>query len=68
MQQLCRFTSVQVSALPLTTAEAACRLRVESVERFSGNVAKLHEELQTVAAGNRVLIACHNEAELHRLN
>src|SRR5262249_12410311 len=32
-----------------------------------GNVAKLREELAGAAAGDRVLIACHNEAELRRL-
>src|SRR5205814_9866972 len=67
MQQLLRFPSVQVSALPLASAEVTCHLHVESVERFSGNVAKLHEELQGVASGDRVLIACHNEAERQRL-
>src|SRR5262249_58413893 len=66
-QQLVRFPSVQISSLPLASTEATCHLRVESVERFSGNVAKLRDELATAAAGDRVLIACHNEAECKRL-
>jgi transcription-repair coupling factor (superfamily II helicase) len=66
-QQLLRFPSVRVSALPSPSVEATCHLRVESVERFSGNVAKVRDELDTAAAGDRVLIACHNEAERHRL-
>jgi transcription-repair coupling factor (superfamily II helicase) len=67
LQQLFRFPSVSVSALPSPTVEAACHLRVESVERFSGNMAKLREELMTATAGDRVLIACHNDAEAKRL-
>jgi len=66
-QQLLRLPSVTVSALPQPSVEATCHLRVESVERFSGNVAKLRDELTAVAAGDRVVIACHNEAERKRL-
>ena len=66
-QQLLRFPNVRISALPTPTVEASCHLRVESVERFSGNVAKLREELTNAAAGDRVVIACHNEAERKRL-
>jgi transcription-repair coupling factor (superfamily II helicase) len=65
--QLLRFPSIQISALPAPTVEAACHLRIESVERFSGNVSKLAEELDGAAAGDRVLIACHNDAECKRL-
>jgi transcription-repair coupling factor (superfamily II helicase) len=66
-QQLVRFPNVIVSGLPSATTETVCHLRVESVERFSGEVAKLRDELDTAAAGDRVLIACHNEAERQRL-
>src|SRR5262249_36008264 len=67
-QQLLRFPSVQVSALPAPSVEAVCHLRVESVERFSGDVTKLRDELDTTSAGDRALIACHNEAERNRLS
>src|SRR5262245_20288414 len=65
--QLTRFPSVRISALPSASMEATCHLRVESVERFSGDVTKLKDELDTAAAGDLVLIACHNEAEKKRL-
>jgi transcription-repair coupling factor (superfamily II helicase) len=68
LQHLLRFPNVCVSALPLPTVEAVCHLRIESVERFSGDVTKLRDELDTTAAGDRVLIACHNEAECKRLH
>src|SRR5262249_26560880 len=66
-QQLLRVPSVQVSALPSPSAEAACHLRVESVERFSGDVARVRDELDAVAVHDRVLVACHNEGECKRL-
>jgi transcription-repair coupling factor (superfamily II helicase) len=65
--QLLRFPSVQASTLPAPTVEAVCHLRVESVERFSGDVTRVRDELDSIAAGDRVVIACHNEAELKRL-
>ena len=67
-QHLIKFANVRFSSLPAPSVEATCHLRVESVERFSGEVGKLRDELDTAAAGgDRVLIACHNEAEQKRL-
>ncbi|HMF12868.1 MAG TPA: CarD family transcriptional regulator, partial [Gemmataceae bacterium] len=66
-QQLLRFPSVTVSALPSPSVEATCHLRVESVERFSGEVGRVRDELDAVAAHDVVLIACHNEGECKRL-
>jgi transcription-repair coupling factor (superfamily II helicase) len=66
-QHLVRFPSVKVSALPSPSVEATCHLRVESVERFSGDVARVRDELDAVAAAEHVVIACQNEAECKRL-
>ena len=66
-QQLLRFPNVRISALPGVSLETTCSLRVESVERFSGSVSKLREELDGIAAADRVVIACHNDAEVKRL-
>ncbi len=68
LQQLLRFPNVRAAALPTPSVEAACHLRVESVERFSGDVTKLRDELDSTTTGDRVLIACHNEAECKRLH
>ena len=65
--QLVRFPSVRLTALPSASMEAICHLRVESVERFSGDVTKIKDELDSVAETDQVLIACHNEAERKRL-
>jgi transcription-repair coupling factor (superfamily II helicase) len=67
LQHLLKFPSVTVSALPASSVETTWHLRVESVERFSGNVARIRDELDQVAASERVLIACHNDAECKRL-
>jgi transcription-repair coupling factor (superfamily II helicase) len=67
LKQLVQVPSIHVSALPSSSMETTCHLRVESVERFSGDVTKVRDELDTAAAGDYVLIACHNDAEKKRL-
>ncbi len=64
---LIKFPSIAVSALAPDSLETTCRLRIESVERFSGELTKVKTELETAAAGEHVLIACHNAAEQERL-
>ncbi|RUL88049.1 transcription-repair coupling factor [Tautonia sociabilis] len=59
--------SIALSAVASSSLETTCRLRVESVERFSGELAKVKAELESASAGHRVLIACHNAAEVERL-
>ena len=67
---LLRLPNVTISALPRPSVEASVHLRVESVERFSGNVHRVRDELDAVAADDtqRVLIACQTDAECHRLS
>jgi transcription-repair coupling factor (superfamily II helicase) len=67
-QQLTQFPSIRLSALPTPSIETTCHLRVESVERFSGDVTRVRDELDSAAASDYVLIACHNEAEKNRLH
>jgi transcription-repair coupling factor (superfamily II helicase) len=66
--RLLRFPSVTVSALPSPSVETTFRLHVESVERFSGDVSRVRDELDAVAARERVLIACQNDGECKRLS
>jgi transcription-repair coupling factor (superfamily II helicase) len=65
--QLLRRPTVAITALPRPSVEATVHLRVESVERFSGNVQRVRDELDAIAQSDRVLIACQTEAECHRL-
>jgi transcription-repair coupling factor (superfamily II helicase) len=69
LAQLIQRPNVVISALPRLSVETAVHLRVESVERFSGSVHRVRNELDAIAktATNRVLIACQSEAEVHRL-
>jgi transcription-repair coupling factor (superfamily II helicase) len=65
--QLLKFPTIRLSALPSPSVEASCHLHVESVERFSGDIKRISDELDTAAVNERVLIACQNEAECKRL-
>jgi transcription-repair coupling factor (superfamily II helicase) len=47
--------------------EAECQLRLESVERFSGDIAKVRDELDTVGLGHDVHVVCPTDAEAQRL-
>ncbi len=59
--------SITLATLAGASLESTCHLRIESVERFSGELTKVKAELEGAAAGDRVLIACHNQAEVERL-
>jgi transcription-repair coupling factor (superfamily II helicase) len=59
--------TIALSTLSADSLEATCHLRIESVERFAGDLAKVQAELDGIASGDRVLIACHNTGEVDRL-
>jgi len=65
--RLVKFPSVTLATLAAGSLEATCNLRIESIERFSGELTKVKAELDGAAGKDRVLIACHNEAEATRL-
>ncbi len=66
---LMQLPNATVSAMPRASVEASVHLRVESVERFSGNVQRVRDELDAIATDgtSQVMIACQTEAECHRL-
>jgi transcription-repair coupling factor (superfamily II helicase) len=66
-QHLIRRPTLALSALPAESAEVSGHLRVESVERFSGDAAKVFAELATIADRADVILACPTAAETHRL-
>ncbi|MBX7105619.1 MAG: transcription-repair coupling factor [Gemmataceae bacterium] len=67
MKQLLARSSVTVTGLPQATVEVTWPLRVESVERFSGKVDRVRDELDAAATHEQVVIACPTEAEIKRL-
>ncbi len=67
-KRLIQFPTAEVASLAADGYELACHLRVESLERFTGDLVRVKAELQSVAEGDHVLIACHNEGERERLS
>ena len=68
MESLLRFPSVTISAIAAGSLETTCRLAIESVERFSGDIGRVREELDTAGVGQDVFVVCQTEAEVHRLH
>ena len=66
-ERLIRLPTIAISTLAADSLETTCHLRIESIERFSGELTKVKAELSSAAAGENVLIACHNAAEVERL-
>ncbi len=66
-QRLIRFPTIALSTLAAHSHETTCHLRMESIERFSGDLARVKAELESAAAGEDVIVACHNQAEAERL-
>ncbi|MFO0959040.1 MAG: transcription-repair coupling factor [Isosphaeraceae bacterium] len=67
LARLVKFPTITLATLASTSLETTCHLKIESVERFSGELSKVKAELDTASAGDGVLIACHNEGEIERL-
>ena len=68
MREIYRFPSVTASAVAASSMETTCRLMIESVERFSGDINKVRDELDDAGAGQEVFIVCQTEAEARRLD
>ena len=49
------------------SSEVACRLQTESVDRFSGEVGKIREELDRLGGSHEVFLVASTEAEVQRL-
>ncbi len=67
LRQVYRFPSVTASAVAAGSLETTCRLKIESVERFSGDINKVRDELDEAGAGQEVFLVCQTEAEVRRL-
>jgi transcription-repair coupling factor (superfamily II helicase) len=62
-----KFPSVTAQAVASGSLETTCRLKIESVERFSGDIGKVRDELDSAGAGQQVFVVCQTEAEVTRL-
>jgi transcription-repair coupling factor (superfamily II helicase) len=66
-ERVYRFPSVTASGISIGSLETTCRLKLESVERFSGDIAKVRHELDTAGEGQEVFVVCQTDAEAKRL-
>ena len=62
-----RWPSVTLSCVATASLEAAAQLAIESVERFTGVLYRVREELENVGRDQEVWIVCPTEAETSRL-
>ena len=67
LAEIYRFPSVTAAAVSSGSMEATCHLRIESVERFSGDIGKVRDELDSAGAGQELFLICQTEAERERL-
>ncbi len=67
LRRIYQFPSVTASSVAAGSLETTCRLKIESVERFSGDIAKVRDELDDAGAGQEVFLVCQTEAEVRRL-
>jgi transcription-repair coupling factor (superfamily II helicase) len=67
LEQVLRFPSITASALAASSLETTCQLKIESVERFSGDIGKVRDELDEAGTGQDVFLVCQTEAEVRRL-
>lgn len=67
LEQASRFGLASASAMAEGSDEVACRLGIESVERFSGDFEKVRTELESAAGDGDVVVVARTEAEVRRL-
>jgi len=68
MRQIIQFPSVTVAGIPAGSLETSCHLQIESVERFSGDINKVRDELDALAVGQDLFLVCQTQAEMQRLS
>ncbi|MEO1495888.1 MAG: transcription-repair coupling factor [Planctomycetota bacterium] len=65
--ELYRYPSVTLAGVPQGSLEETGHLGFESVERFSGALEKVRDELETIGRGQHAVIVCPTGAETERL-
>ncbi len=66
-RRIYRFPSVTLSSVAQASLEATANLSVESVERFTGVLDRVKDELESVGRDQEVWVVCPSEAEETRL-
>lgn len=68
LSRIYQFPSVVASGISTASLETTCRLKIETVERFSGDITRVRQELDAAGEGNEVFVVCQTEAEVQRLH
>jgi transcription-repair coupling factor (superfamily II helicase) len=68
LEEIYKYPSVTAAGVPSGSMEQTAHLEFESVERFSGDIAKVRDELDKVSVGQSVYIVCETVAEVERLS
>ena len=67
MKHIERFSVATADGLAPGSLGVDCHLRVESVERFSGEIASIRSELDRISGDAEVLLVSRTSAEIERL-
>jgi transcription-repair coupling factor (superfamily II helicase) len=67
LKEIYRFPSVTASGVPAGSYDTTAHLQFESIERFSGDIARVRDELDAVATEQQVYLVTETEAEVERL-
>jgi transcription-repair coupling factor (superfamily II helicase) len=65
--EVSKFAVATVGSILQGRAGAACHLPIESVERFSGDIGRVRDELDQLGEGHEVYVVAPTEAEIERL-
>jgi transcription-repair coupling factor (superfamily II helicase) len=68
LEEIYKFPSVTAAGVPSGSMETTAHLEFESVERFSGEIGKVRDELEKVSDGQHVFVICETDAECERLS
>ncbi|TWU29713.1 transcription-repair coupling factor [Bythopirellula polymerisocia] len=68
LSEINKFPSVTASGVPVGSYETTAHMQFESIERFSGDVHRVREELDAVATDHRVILVTETDAEVERLS
>ena len=67
LKEIYKFPSVTASGVPAGSYETTAHLQFESIERFSGDIHRVREELDAAALDQQVFLVTETEAEIQRL-
>ncbi len=68
LKEIYDFPSVTASGVPAGSYDTTAHLQFESIERFSGDIHRVREELDTAALDQRVFLVTETDAEIERLS